>query len=333
MTRRDLKILLAGPRGFCAGVDRAVTIVEKTLEKYGAPVFVRHEIVHNKFVVESLEAKGAVFIKELNEVPTGKTVIFSAHGVPKSVPSIASAHNIIYLDATCPLVSRVHRSVESNYKKDFITILIGHHGHPEVIGTMGQLPTGAIILVASVKDVENLQLSDDTKLSWATQTTLSVGETKTIINALKSKFPSITGPDEGDICFATTNRQAAVRKIAEISDGILILGAKNSSNSNRLVDVGKDILDNNKNSRKSSPSPVGSLGEKSLLIQSALCIDWSWFDNIHTVGISAGASAPEILVDEVIKACKKRFNVTVEEVIETIENVSFPLPHQLTKQQ
>lgn len=312
MKNRTLKILLAGPRGFCAGVDRAITIVEKALEKHGPPVYVRHEIVHNKFVVQLLEKKGAVFIKELDEVPKGVPVVFSAHGVPKSVPSIATAYDMEFLDATCPLVSRVHRNVERNYKQGLTTILIGHQGHPEVIGTMGQLPKGATILVETVADVWRLQLPDDTKLSWSTQTTLSVDETADIISALKQKFPHIIGPKSGDICYATTNRQQAVRKISQQSDALLIIGAPNSSNSRRLVDVGlQEGL------------------EKSMLIQRARDIDWTFLDGVHTLGISAGASAPEILVDEVVDACSERFEVQVEEVISQVETASFPLPRKL----
>lgn len=312
MKNRTLKILLAGPRGFCAGVDRAITIVEKALEKHGPPVYVRHEIVHNKFVVQSLEQKGAVFVKELDEVPKGVPVVFSAHGVPKSVPSIATAYDMEFLDATCPLVSRVHRSVERNYKQGLTTILIGHQGHPEVIGTMGQLPKGATILVETVADVWRLQLPDDMKLSWSTQTTLSVEETADIISALKQKFPHIIGPESGDICYATTNRQQAVRKISQQSDALLIIGAPNSSNSRRLVDVGfQEGL------------------QKSMLIQRARDIDWTFLDGVYTLGISAGASAPEILVNEVVDACSERFEVQVEEVISQVETVSFPLPRKL----
>ncbi len=310
--KRTLKILLAGPRGFCAGVDRAIVIVEKALQKHGPPVYVRHEIVHNRFVVESLEKKGAVFVKELDEVPKGAPVVFSAHGVPKSVPSIATAYNMQFFDATCPLVSRVHRSVERNYKQGFTTILIGHQGHPEVIGTMGQLPQGATVLVETVDDVWRLQLPQDTKLSWSTQTTLSVDETADIIKALKQKFPHIIGPESGDICYATTNRQNAVRDIARRSDALLIIGAPNSSNSRRLVDVG-----------------IQQGLQKSLLVQRACDIDWQWLCDVHTLGISAGASAPEILVDEVVQACAEHFTVEVEEVISHRENVRFPLPRAL----
>ena len=312
MTKPRLKILLAGPRGFCAGVYRAITIVEKAIEKYGAPVYVRHEIVHNKFVVQNLEKKGAVFVKELSEVPKDAPVVFSAHGVPKSVQSIATAHNMTYLDATCPLVSRVHRNVERSYQQGYLTILIGHTGHPEVIGTMGQLPQGSMVLVETVEDVRQLQIDTNLKLSWSTQTTLSVEETADIIDALKEKFPTISGPKEGDICFATTNRQMAVREIAHRSDAILVLGAPNSSNSRRLVDVGKT---------------EGC--QKSLLIQRAVDIDWAWFHGIKTLGITAGASAPEVLIEEVIEKCKDYYTVEVEEVISTIENVSFPLPRGL----
>jgi len=315
VNKRKLKILLAGPRGFCAGVDRAITIVEKALEKYGAPVFVRHEIVHNKFVVESLEKKGAIFVKELDEVPPESPVIFSAHGVPKSVPSYAKAYNMTFLDATCPLVSRVHRSVERNFKKDLITILIGHQGHPEVIGTMGQLPEGAMILVETIDDVNKLQIPETVKLSWSTQTTLSVQETAEIISALKEKFPNIVGPSDGDICFATTNRQASVKKIAKMSDALFVIGAPNSSNSRRLVDVGKT---------------EGC--DKSILIQRASEINWDFFNGVNTLGITAGASAPEVLVDEVVEACKERFAIEVEEIITTKENVEFPLPRDLTRE-
>ena len=314
MAKRKLKILLAGPRGFCAGVDRAITIVEKALEKHGAPVYVRHEIVHNKFVVETLEKKGAIFIKELNEVPQGMPVVFSAHGVPKSVPSVATAHNMIFLDATCPLVSSVHRSVERNYKKGLLTILIGHAGHPEVIGTMGQLPEGSMILVETVEDVEKLQLPPDEQLAWSTQTTLSVQETADIITALKNKFENIIGPDDGNICFATTNRQEAVKEIAHLSDALFVIGAPNSSNSMRLVDVGQ----------------IEGC-EKSTLIQRASEIDWAFFEGVNTLGITAGASAPEVLIEEVIEACREKFDVETEEIIKIKENVEFPLPKALVK--
>lgn len=312
MSKRPLKIYLAGPRGFCAGVDRAIAIVEKALEKYGSPVYVRHEIVHNRFVVESLEKKGVVFVKELDEVPKDAPVVFSAHGVPKSVPSTASAYNMEFLDATCPLVSRVHRSVERNYRQGLTTILIGHAGHPEVLGTMGQLPDGATLLVETVSDVARLQLPDDTKLSWSTQTTLSVDETVDIIQALKAKFPHIVGPETGDICYATTNRQHAVRDIARMSDALLVVGAPNSSNSKRLVDVG-----------------IQQGLQKSMLIQRAMDIDWDWFDGVHILGISAGASAPEILVNEVVEACGEKFDITIQEIISAEENVTFPLPRNL----
>ena len=314
MTKPKLKILLAGPRGFCAGVDRAITIVEKALEKHGAPVYVRHEIVHNKFVVETLEKKGAIFVQELDEVPQGMPVVFSAHGVPKSVPSRATAHNMIFLDATCPLVSVVHRSVERNYKKGLKTILIGHAGHPEVIGTMGQLPEGSMLLVETVEDVEKLQLPADEELAWSTQTTLSVQETADIIEALKTKFKNIIGPDDGNICFATTNRQEAVKEIAQLSDALFVIGAPNSSNSMRLVDVGQ----------------IEGC-EKSTLIQRASEIDWSFFDGVSTLGITAGASAPEVLIEEVIEACREKFDVETEEIIKIKENVEFPLPKALVK--
>lgn len=307
-----LKILLASPRGFCAGVDRAITIVEKALEKYGKPVYVRHEIVHNKFVVDDLKNKGAIFVKELDEIPDGFPVIFSAHGVPKKVTSKAIANKMIYLDATCPLVSRVHRSIEKNYKSNATTILIGHNGHPEVIGSIGQLPKGSIILVEDENDVDNLS-SDlkNKKLMWSTQTTLSIDETKNIITRLKQRFPNIEGPEEGDICYATTNRQNAVKAIAMQSDFIYVIGSQNSSNSKRLVDASIDI------------------GCNSKLINSPDEIDFEMLNKFSTIGITAGASAPEILVKQVIKRISQKFEISLEEIETTKENVSFPLPRNL----
>lgn len=312
MTKPPLKIILAAPRGFCAGVDRAITIVKKTLKKYGAPVYVRHEIVHNAFVVKDLQSQGVIFVDSLQHVPHGMPVIFSAHGVAKSVKSKAASYNMIHLDATCPLVEKVHRSVERNFARGYTTILIGHKDHPEVIGTMGQLPNGAIVLVQSVEDVKKLDISHKTPLCWSTQTTLSTRETKNIIQALKKKFPQIKGPKGGDICYATTNRQEAVSSIARIADVIFVLGAPNSSNSKRLVEMG-----------------IEEGCKRSILIQSFKQINWRHLENAKTLGITAGASAPEILVQEVIAACKKRFTVEVTEMVETLENLSFPLPRQL----
>ncbi len=310
--KRSLDIVLAGPRGFCAGVDRAILIVETALEKYGAPVFVRHEIVHNRFVVESLQAKGAVFVEELDEVPDDRPVVFSAHGVPKAVPAEAERRNMIYVDATCPLVSKVHREAERHHREGRHVVLIGHDGHPEVVGTMGQLPPGAITLVETLEDVAKLDFPADQVLAHATQTTLSVDETVDILNALKEKYPSIHAPKQEDICYATTNRQAAAREIAKKSDMVLVIGAPNSSNSKRLVDVALT---------EGCP--------KAKLIQRAHDIDWDDFDGVKTLGITAGASAPEVLVDEVIAACRERFDLTVEEVISTTEDITFKLPRIL----
>lgn len=308
----DLMILLSAPRGFCAGVDRAIQIVEQALDKYGAPVYVRHEIVHNKYVVNGLKDKGAVFIAELNEIPANhvdRPVIFSAHGVPKHVPENAEAMNLFYIDATCPLVSKVHRETERHYKNGDHIILIGHDGHPEVAGTMGQLPKGAVTLVETVGDVEQLVFNQLTPLAYATQTTLSIDDTADIVAALQVKYPNIKGPHKEDICYATTNRQEAVKMIADKADAMLVIGAPNSSNSNRLVEVGLNY---------------GCT--KAMLIQRAADIDWSWFDGVKTLGLTAGASAPEILVEEVIDACHHRYNVTVEEVTLREENVEFKLP-------
>ena len=310
----DMTILLASPRGFCAGVDRAIQIVEKALEKFGAPVYVRHEIVHNKFVVNSLRDKGAVFVKELDEIPDdGQPVIFSAHGVPKSVPENAEKRDMFYIDATCPLVSKVHREAERHYKNGDQIILIGHAGHPEVIGTIGQLPQGAVLLVETVDDVASVDTDNEEALAYCTQTTLSVDDTADIVNALQTRFPKIKGPHKEDICYATTNRQAAVKEIAENSDYMLVLGAPNSSNSNRLVEVAKNY---------GCP--------KARLVQRASEIDWSSeMDGVHTLGITAGASAPEVLVEEVITSAKEYFNVTIEEVTIAQEGVIFKLPKAL----
>ena len=313
--KTQLKIYLSAPRGFCAGVDRAIRIVELALEKYGAPVYVRHEIVHNKFVVNGLRDKGAVFVKELDEIPDdGQPVIFSAHGVAKSVPEKASAREMFYIDATCPLVSKVHREAERHAKNGCHILLIGHAGHPEVIGTMGQLPVGDVTLIEEVADVAKLALGDECKLAYCTQTTLSVDDTAEIVEALQARFPHIQGPHKEDICYATTNRQAAVKEIAERSDGILVIGAPNSSNSNRLVEVAK---------LHGCP--------KSMLVQRACDIDWSWFDGMKVLGLTAGASAPEVLIDEVIAAAKERYAVSVEEVAITKEDVEFKIPKILNR--
>lgn len=314
MEKQELTILLAAPRGFCAGVDRAIQIVELALEKYGAPVYVRHEIVHNRFVVDGLRAKGAIFVEELDEIPNdGQPVIFSAHGVPKSVPEDAAAREMFFIDATCPLVSKVHREAERHYKNGKQIILIGHRGHPEVIGTMGQLPCRAVVLVETVADVETLVVIDENNLAWCSQTTLSVDDTAGIVDALQKRFPNIEGPHKEDICYATTNRQAAVKAIAAESDVLLVLGAPNSSNSNRLAEVA---------------TTAGC--KHSALIQRATDIDWSLFDNdVKTLGLTAGASAPDVLVEEVITACRERFNVTVQEVRITEENVIFKVPRIL----
>ena len=314
MEKRDLKIVLAAPRGFCAGVDRAIQIVELSLQKYGAPVYVRHEIVHNKFVVDSLREKGAIFVEDLSEIPNdGQPVIFSAHGVAKSVPQRAEERNMFYIDATCPLVSKVHREAERHHKLGDQVVLIGHEGHPEVIGTMGQLPEGAVILVEDVADVNALEVEDQTNLAYCTQTTLSVDDTADVVAALQARFPEIKGPRKEDICYATTNRQAAMKAIAPISDAVMVLGSPNSSNSNRLVEVA---------ALNGCP--------KSMLVQRVDEVDWAWLDGVNTLGLSAGASAPENLVDEVIEKARTYFNVTLEEVSITQENVNFKVPRILT---
>lgn len=311
---KDLTIYLAAPRGFCAGVDRAIQIVERALEKYGAPVYVRHEIVHNRFVVENLEKKGAIFVEELDEVPENVPVVFSAHGVPKAVPAEAERRNMLYVDATCPLVSKVHREAERHHKDGHFIILIGHEGHPEVIGTMGQLPAGAIILVENVQDVEKLDINPDQSLAWVTQTTLSVDDTADVVTTLQKKYPHIVGPHKEDICYATTNRQEAVKNLAPKCEAVWVIGAPNSSNSVRLVEVAQKAGCKN-----------------AMLIQRAHEINWQTLENVKTLGITAGASAPEILVEEIINACREKFNVTVEELVMREENVVFKLPRQLTE--
>ncbi len=315
MEKKALTVLLASPRGFCAGVDRAIQIVEKALDKYGAPVYVRHEIVHNKYVVDSLKEKGAVFVEELDEIPAGqedRPVVFSAHGVPKSVPADAKAREMFYIDATCPLVSKVHWEAERYHKSGNQIILIGHAGHPEVIGTMGQLPPGSVSLVETVQDVANLKIENPEKLAYCTQTTLSVDDTAEIVAALQKKFPNIQGPHKEDICYATTNRQAAVKAIAPESDALLVIGAPNSSNSMRLVEVA---------ALNGCP--------KSQLVQRASEIDWPWLEGVTSLGLTAGASAPEVLVDEVIAKLRERFDVTIREISITKEDVHFKVPHIL----
>jgi len=314
MIEHNLTVRLASPRGFCAGVDRAIQIVEECLKKYGSPVYVRHEIVHNRFVVESLEAKGAIFVDELEEVPAGVPVIFSAHGVPKAIPKEAERRNLVYLDATCPLVSKVHIAAERHYRNDRHIILIGHAGHPEVIGTMGQLPNGAISLVETINDVPKLCVPKDKSLAYITQTTLSLDDTKAVIEALEGRFPNLIGPAKQDICYATTNRQQAVKTISIGCDALIVIGAPNSSNSKRLVEVA---------AMNGCPD--------SRLIQRASDIEWNWLATKKVLGVTAGASAPEVLVEEVLQACKDRFNVTVEEVTITREDVIFKLPKELAK--
>ncbi len=314
MEKQDLTILLAAPRGFCAGVDRAIQIVELALAKYGAPVYVRHEIVHNRYVVDGLKEKGAVFVEELDEIPDdGRPVVFSAHGVAKSVPDAAKAREMFFIDATCPLVSKVHREAERHFKNGRQIILIGHQGHPEVIGTMGQLPPGAVVLIETVEDVAALSVADENNLAYCTQTTLSVDDTAAVVDALKQRFPSIEGPHKEDICYATTNRQAAVKAIAEKCEAFMVIGAPNSSNSNRLVEVAKNH---------------GC--DKAMLVQRASDIDWQWFTGVKVLGLSAGASAPDVLIEEVINAAKARFNVKVEEIRIIDENVTFKVPSVLT---
>jgi 4-hydroxy-3-methylbut-2-en-1-yl diphosphate reductase len=309
MTKPPLSILLAGPRGFCAGVDRAIEIVENALEAHGPPVYVRHEIVHNKHVVNALKDKGAVFVDEVEEVPDDALVVFSAHGVPKRVPEEARARKLLYTDATCPLVSKVHREVERHHAAGRQVVLVGHAGHPEVEGTMGQVADGGVVLVETEADVDRIEVDDPDRLAFATQTTLSVADTKAIVERLQARFPNIEGPRREDICYATTNRQAAVEKVAERADAVLVVGAPNSSNSMRLVEVVQ---------RAGCPH--------ARLIETADQIDWDWLDGVRTLGLTAGASAPEILVQGVVEACRERFEVTAEEVQVTTEDVVFRAP-------
>jgi 4-hydroxy-3-methylbut-2-enyl diphosphate reductase len=313
MKNKNLKIFLAAPRGFCAGVDRAIEIVKKSIDKYGSPVYVRHEIVHNKYVVDNLKKIGAIFVEELEEIKDKtRPVIFSAHGVPKSVPKEASNLNMTYIDATCPLVSKVHREAENLNKNGSHILLIGHKNHPEVIGTMGQLPEESIELIESVESAKKYSKKNDKKLAYITQTTLSVDDTKEIINVLKTKFPEINEPKKEDICYATTNRQAAVKEIAKKCEMFFVIGSRNSSNSVRLVEVAKNNGCN-----------------KSELIHFDSKIPFEKIANCKTIGISSGASAPEILVEEFIKKIKKEFTIEVEEVEMIKENIIFKIPGKL----
>ena len=312
MTKPPLTIHLAAPRGFCAGVDRAIKIVEMAIVKWGAPVYVRHEIVHNKFVVDDLRAKGAVFVEELDDCPLDRPVIFSAHGVPKSVPQEAAQRQMIFVDATCPLVSKVHIEAARHHENGLQMIMIGHAGHPETIGTMGQLPEGEVLLVETVEDVATVLVRDPARLAFVTQTTLSVDDTADIVAALKARFPAIVGPHKEDICYATTNRQDAVKVMAPLCDAMLVVGAPNSSNSKRLVEVG-------------ARAGCGY----AQLVQRAAEIDWRALEGIRALGITAGASAPEVLVNEVIDAFRARFEVTVRPVVTAEEHVEFKVPRVL----
>lgn len=308
-----LRIRLCAPRGFCAGVVRAIDAVEGALKKFGAPVYVRHEIVHNRYVVEGLKRKGAIFVDELDEIPdTGAPVIFSAHGVPKSVPADASARNFFAIDATCPLVTKVHREAEIHHRRGRLVILVGHEGHPEVVGTMGQLPEGAVRLVEDVDDVSRLDIAPGTSLAFVTQTTLSVDDTQAVVAALKARFPEIAAPHKEDICYATTNRQEAVKRVAPEVDAMIVVGSPNSSNSQRLREVAER-----------------SGCQAARLVLRAEDIDWSIFGNIRSLGITAGASAPEVLVEEIIDAFAARYAVEVETVSTADESVFFPLPRAL----
>ncbi|MCK8485133.1 4-hydroxy-3-methylbut-2-enyl diphosphate reductase [Aliiroseovarius sp. S2029] len=312
MTKPALTLYLAAPNGFCAGVDRAIKIVEMAVEKWGPPIYVRHEIVHNKFVVDGLRAKGAVFVEELDEVPDDRPVIFSAHGVAKAVPAEANRRQMVYVDATCPLVSKVHIEAERHHQNGLQMVMIGHAGHPETIGTMGQLPEGEVLLVETAEDVATLTPRDPERLAYITQTTLSVDDTAGIVAALRARFPQIIGPHKEDICYATTNRQEAVKAVAPKVDALLVIGAPNSSNSRRLVEVAR-----------------ANGCDYAMLVQRANEIDWRAIDGIQTVGLTAGASAPQVLVDEVIDAFRDRYDVTVERVETAQENVEFKVPRVL----
>ena len=311
LNRPPLRVLIAAPRGFCAGVDRAIQIVELALERFGAPVYVRHEIVHNRFVLERLSGLGAVFVDELDEVPDDRPVIFSAHGVPKSVPAEAQNRGLTYVDATCPLVSKVHRQAQRLIEEGRHILFIGHAGHPEVIGTFGQVPEGAISLVETVEDVSRIEVPNEANLAFLTQTTLSVDDTAAIVAALKARFPEIRAPRSEDICYATSNRQSAVKAIAPECDRMLVIGAPNSSNSLRLAEVAE------------------RMGVPARLIERAADIDWDWLGEPRTVGVTAGASAPEVLVREVVDALSSRFDVTAEEADHSPERMIFKLPREL----
>ncbi|RMA40825.1 4-hydroxy-3-methylbut-2-enyl diphosphate reductase [Rhodophyticola porphyridii] len=312
MTKPPLTLYLAAPRGFCAGVDRAIKIVEMALQKWGAPVYVRHEIVHNKYVVDDLRAKGAVFVEELDECPDDRPVIFSAHGVPKAVPAEAARREMLFVDATCPLVSKVHIEAARHHENGLQMIMIGHAGHPETVGTMGQLPDGEVLLVETVEDVDSVRVRDPERLAFVTQTTLSVDDTADIVRALQARFPAIVGPHKEDICYATTNRQEAVKAMAPLADAMLVVGAPNSSNSKRLVEVG-------------ARAGCGY----AQLVQRADDIDWRALDGISSIGVTAGASAPEVLINEVIDAFRAKYSVTVEMVETAVENVEFKVPRVL----
>ena len=309
--KRPLLLLIAAPRGFCAGVDRAIIIVERAIEKYGAPVYVRHEIVHNKYVVDTLKAKGAIFVEELDQVPDGVPVVFSAHGVPKAVPAKAEERGLSYLDATCPLVSKVHRQAERQVEAGRHILFIGHKGHPEVVGTFGQVPEGTMTLIETVADAEAFTPADPDNLAYLTQTTLSVDDTATVLGALERRFPAIVAPKGEDICYATSNRQASVKAIASSCDAVLVIGAPNSSNSLRLVEVAD---------REGAPAR---------LIQRADEIDFAWLDGVATLGITAGASAPEILVREVVSRLAEHYEIEERQVETAVETVSFKLPRGL----
>ncbi|TAD77248.1 MAG: 4-hydroxy-3-methylbut-2-enyl diphosphate reductase [Sphingomonadales bacterium] len=311
--RPPLNLLIAAPRGFCAGVDRAIEIVEKALDRYGSPVYVRHEIVHNKYVVEGLKAKGAIFVEELDEVPDDAPVVFSAHGVPKAVPAEAKRRKLLYVDATCPLVSKVHRQAERQIEKGRHIIFIGHEGHPEVIGTMGQVEPGQMTLVETIEDVDKLPFDPQEELAYLTQTTLSVDDTREVIEALEWRYPNISGPRAEDICYATSNRQAAVKELAQDCDLVLVIGAPNSSNSLRLVEVSE------------------RLGTPAKLIQRAEEIDFGWLDGVKTLGLTAGASAPEVLVREVVDAIAGQFTISEKTITAAEEKMVFKLPRQLTE--
>lgn len=314
MTLPPLRIILAAPRGFCAGVDRAIQIVEEALRKFGAPVYVRHEIVHNRFVVDGLRAKGAVFVEELDDVPDGVPVIFSAHGVPKRVTAEAERRGLKFLDATCPLVFKVHREAEHHHALGRAVILIGHAGHPEVVGTMGQLPEGAVILVENRAQAQSVAVPTPEKVAYVTQTTLSVDEAAAIVAVLQGRFPALRGPRREDICYATTNRQQAVKTMAGDCDALMVIGAPNSSNSRRLVEVARE---------------AGCA--RSILVQRASDIDWSALGDLETLGLTAGASAPEVLIEEVIAACRARYAVTLDILSVTEETMRFKLPAELTE--